>query len=355
MADQLLSLAGTNQNVLLFDSDPTKWGKSFRGIRCLHDSEFFSLPTSTKLIVTTRDFQSVAERLSSHGFLNIHALKFDRAEWIIKDIFAVEAYQRDVVGAKSFLSDMSTKTCYISGACGGIGYELTNYFAETGASLVLHSRSSSKLESLEKKIRHRASNVIYDSANFNDDAALEHHCSWLEKYARPIDTFFLNAGISLKPAEGGFLEGNIAGWQETLRINLVAPWKLLNVIYSRSKKADTAVKCFVTTSAIQQVPASQAYACSKAALDKMVFDLAELFARKNIQLCLIDPGWVRTTMGGVDAPFSASSIIPGAVFAAHAKGSISVRSICAQDYRGMALEDAVRKAKALGVITDKLH
>ena len=340
---------------MLFDADPAKWGKSFRGIRCLHDSEFFSLPRSTKIIVTTRDFQSIAERLSSHGFLNIDALTFDRSEWIVRAIFSIETYQKHVVGAKCFLADMSTKTCYISGACGGIGYELTNYFAETGASLVLHSRSDTKLKSLVKKIQQQVSSVVSDSADFCDDIDLEHHCSWLEEFSRPIDIFFLNAGVSLTPAGGGFLEGNIAGWEETFRINLVAQWRLLNAIYNRAKKANTAVKCFVTTSAIQQVPASQAYACSKAALDKMVFDTAELFARKNIQLCLIDPGWVRTTMGGADAPFSASSIIPGAVFAAHAQGSISVRSICAQDYRGMALKDAVRKAKALGVITDKLH
>ena len=132
------------------------------------------------------------------------------------------------------------------------------------------------------------------------------------------------------------------------RINVLAP-AALKVIYARSAKDTSTAKCFLTTSAINKNIDSQAYACSKAALDKIVFDASLEFSKqKELELSSIDPGWLRTNMGGTNAPADVYSVLPGAVFAAHTYHSVAGSMITAQDYSGLTVEQAIRQAMRNG-------
>ena len=91
------------------------------------------------------------------------------------------------------------------------------------------------------------------------------------------------------------------------------------------------------------------HACSKAALDKIVFDASlEFSQQKELELCSIDPGWLRTNMGGTNAPADVYSVLPGAVFAAHTNHSVAGSTITAQDYSGLTVEQAIRQAMRNG-------
>ena len=83
-----------------------------------------------------------------------------------------------------------------------------------------------------------------------------------------------------------------------------------------------------------------------------MLDSNQVMRNLKLQICVVDPGWVNTNMGGNDAPFSASSVIPGAVFAAHSDYSISGSVIVAQDYRGLSVDQAIKKGVVIGDLHD---
>jgi 3-oxoacyl-[acyl-carrier protein] reductase len=56
---------------------------------------------------------------------------------------------------------------------------------------------------------------------------------------------------------------------------------------------------------------------------------------------LLDPGWLRTYLGGPNAPGDPSSVIPGALVPALLDDGISGRFFRAQDYAGKSLSDAL--------------
>jgi len=60
---------------------------------------------------------------------------------------------------------------------------------------------------------------------------------------------------------------------------------------------------------------------------------------------LADPGWCRTDLGGPNAPNAPESTIPGIVVGAFADDKKSGRIFGAQDFAGMTLEEAVKKAE----------
>ena len=67
------------------------------------------------------------------------------------------------------------------------------------------------------------------------------------------------------------------------------------------------------TSGITNQPELMAYAASKAALDKFVRDTAPSLRGSGVLMNLLDPGWLRTDLGGPRASNAVESVLPGAL------------------------------------------
>lgn len=87
-----------------------------------------------------------------------------------------------------------------------------------------------------------------------------------------------------------------------------------------------------------------AYAVSKAGVDKYVRDFAPKLRGTGVQMNLLDPGWLRTDLGGPNAPGDPSSVLPGALVPALLADGQSGRFFRAQEYAGMTLDAALQKA-----------
>jgi NAD(P)-dependent dehydrogenase (short-subunit alcohol dehydrogenase family) len=98
------------------------------------------------------------------------------------------------------------------------------------------------------------------------------------------------------------------------------------------------------TSGIKEQPELSAYSISKAAVDKFVRDFAPRLAGSGVQMNLLDPGWLRTDLGGPRAPNDPATCVPGVLVPALLDDGISGRFFCAQDYAGLTLEQALAKA-----------
>jgi NAD(P)-dependent dehydrogenase (short-subunit alcohol dehydrogenase family) len=76
------------------------------------------------------------------------------------------------------------------------------------------------------------------------------------------------------------------------------------------------------------------YAVSKAAVDKYVKDLAKKLAGSGVIMSLLDPGWLRTDLGGPRAPNAVETVLPGALAPALlADGEASGQLYRAQEHR----------------------
>ena len=102
----------------------------------------------------------------------------------------------------------------------------------------------------------------------------------------------------------------------------------------------------MTTSGIADQPELMGYACAKMALTKFVQDFACKFNGTNVMMNVMDPGWLRTDLGGPNAPNSVETVIPGALVGALLEDKKSGRWFNAQDYAGLSVEEALSKAKA---------
>jgi NAD(P)-dependent dehydrogenase (short-subunit alcohol dehydrogenase family) len=88
------------------------------------------------------------------------------------------------------------------------------------------------------------------------------------------------------------------------------------------------------TSGVKDQPEMIAYALSKAAVDKFVADTAGHLKSSGVLINLLDPGWLRTDMGGKQAPNAVESVLPGALVPALLDDGTTGQLFRAQDFAG---------------------
>jgi NAD(P)-dependent dehydrogenase (short-subunit alcohol dehydrogenase family) len=99
------------------------------------------------------------------------------------------------------------------------------------------------------------------------------------------------------------------------------------------------------SSTIQRQTSAMPYACSKAALNKFVHDVSPSLEGTGVMVSLVCPGFVRSDMGGATAPHSLESVTPGVLLGAVLNGHANGRWLIAQDYAGLDLQSAMKKAE----------
>lgn len=76
------------------------------------------------------------------------------------------------------------------------------------------------------------------------------------------------------------------------------------------------------------------YSVSKAAVDKYTRDLAAELKDSNVLVNCLDPGWLKTDMGGPDAMYPVENVLPGALVPALLDDDGPTgQCFAAQDYR----------------------
>ena len=331
----------------LYDNNKDFWGKKIFDIECLNYSQLAALPRDTKIVLATRLADQIFEQFIKIGFENTYALSFERGEARIRDVHHCIDSAKIRNSLPSRERTLAGSWCYISGASRGIGAFLASIMAEQGVNIFAHARNKSSLENIALKLQDKNVKTILSAADLSEESQLNNHCEEIAQKCPQLDFAYVNAGISLPISSGSFEEGSVAGWAKTYQVNVIAPWKIAYTLLKSARMVKNG-KVFFISSSISGRLSEAAYACSKMALNKMVTDLAKTSKARSAEFCLIDPGWISTDMGGQMAPNNVETLFPGIIFPAATTHSCNGSWISAQDYRGLSVEEAIKRAYHLG-------
>ena len=122
---------------------------------------------------------------------------------------------------------------------------------------------------------------------------------------QPLDIVIANAG-TYGGARQDWDDMDFDAWARTLAVNLMAPMRLAGITH-RNLAAHGGKFIAITSGMGSNANAGggmHAYRTSKAGLNKLVSTLAQDWRSDGIVAVPISPGWVKTDMGGPDAPLS---------------------------------------------------
>lgn len=239
--------------------------------------------------------------------------------------------------------NVKNRWCLITGASRGIGYLSALFMAEQGCNLILHSRKISNCQTVLEQVLSKGVQAHVVEAELSDMTAVKEMLSTIDKLNVTVDIVLNNAGLQIAYRHD-FYTTPVSDYTESFLINTVAPAMIC--YHFLPKMIENGFGRIVnTTSGIRLEPEQAGYSASKAALDKITIDLGSKLQGSDILINLADPGWCRTDLGGPNAPNAPESTIPGIVLGAFMDDKKSGRCICAQQFAGMDLIDAVNLAE----------
>ena len=188
-------------------------------------------------------------------------------------------------------------SCLITASNRGIGFELAREAIAVGWTVYGSVRTQDAANETSDKLGERYRPLVFD---VRDHSAVGDAANAL---ADSIELLINNAGI-LGPERQSPLEMDFDGFHETLAINTLAPLAVAQAFLPHLKESGNG-RILTISSQMSWMGYRKsdtlAYRASKAAVNKVMQGLATELEPEGIPVALIDPGWVQTDMGGVQA------------------------------------------------------
>src|SRR3972149_3334634 len=192
------------------------------------------------------------------------------------------------------LFDLTGKVAIVTGASKGLGKAMVLGMADAGADIVLVSRTLKDLEVVAEEIRAKGRNALSVPADVSKSADIERMVKEaMDKFGK-IDVLVNNTGIS---GDKPVLKMEEEYWDYVMSVNLKAPFLCSKAVgaemVKRKKGKIINISSITFTMAI---PNMTSYCASKAGVVQFPKALPLEWARHNIQVNAICPGYFRTPM-----------------------------------------------------------
>lgn len=240
------------------------------------------------------------------------------------------------------MTDIKGKWALVTGASRGVGKLVAQSLAAQGANLILHSRKLEGTQSLAKELQGLGIQTASVAAELGDSSEVSRLIEELKAFPHPISILYNNAALMTPWRNDPWVIPD-EDFRKSFESNTISLIRLCHALVPSmiERKWGRVVN---VTSGIQNEPQLTAYAISKAAVDKFVNDFTPHLQKTGVQMHLMDPGWLRTDLGGPNAPNDPSSVIPGAILPVLAPDSLGTgKYFHAQDFAGLSLAEAIAK------------
>jgi 3-oxoacyl-[acyl-carrier protein] reductase len=228
-------------------------------------------------------------------------------------------------------SDLAGKWALVTGASRGIGREIARGLARKGCRLVLHGRTAEHCAALAREL-HEQVQVAVVGACLDVEADVDRLVREALAASGGIEVLYNNAAV-MTPFRSSYAEVTAQDYRKSFEVNVIAPIRITHGLLP-GMLARRFGRIVQVTSGIRDQPELMAYAASKAALDKFVRDTVVRLRGTGVTMNLLDPGWIRTDLGGPNAPNAVESVLPGALVPALVDDDVQAQWFCAQDYVG---------------------
>jgi len=189
------------------------------------------------------------------------------------------------------MNDLKGKNIIITGASGGIGNSIVKRLIENGANILASGTRIEKLEELKKNFE-KIKILKFDISNHDKiEEFIENSTNDL---GGNLDCIINNAGIT---KDNLAIRMSLDEWQKVVNINLTSTFLMCKFAIKKMLKNKSGKIVNITSVVGHTGNLGQAnYTASKAGIVAMTKSLTIEYAKKNINLNCISPGFVKTTM-----------------------------------------------------------
>lgn len=191
------------------------------------------------------------------------------------------------------MTDLSNHTALVTGASSGLGVRFAEILAAAGVKVVITARRVEKLQELANAIQAAGGTAHPVELDVTDIEAIPAFFSGLNDAGHMPDILVNNAGMNVvKPA----LEYTPADYHQVLDTNLTAPFFLATEFARHHIEQGNAARIIniASVGGYNVLPGLTPYCTSKSGIIMMTKGLAREWARHDINVNAICPGYIET-------------------------------------------------------------
>ncbi len=186
--------------------------------------------------------------------------------------------------------NLKNKKILITGATGGIGNSLVEKFYNLGSIIVATGTNEEKLENLKKKYN----NIEVKRFKLDEHKNIESFIEEVDKKIDGIEILVNNAGITLDNLS---IRLSQEDWKKVLDINLTSTFLMCKSTIKKMLRRKYGKIINITSIVGHTGNLGQAnYSASKAGIVAFSKSLAIEYAKKNINVNCVSPGFIKTEM-----------------------------------------------------------
>ena len=189
------------------------------------------------------------------------------------------------------MSNLNKKNIIVTGATGGIGSSIVKKLSETGANIIASGTKVQKLEELKKNFNNLK--ILPFDISQNDKVE-----NFIEQASKELggnlDCIINNAGVT---SDNLAIRMTLDEWKKVIDLNLTSTFLLCKYAIKKMLKNKKGKIVNITSVVGHTGNIGQSnYTASKAGLIAMSKSLALEYAKKNININCISPGFIKTVM-----------------------------------------------------------
>ena len=192
------------------------------------------------------------------------------------------------------LFDLKGRVAIVTGGNGGIGLGMARGLAGAGAAVVVVGRNDDKNKAAVKELKKLGAEVSSQIVDVTKEPAAKKMVKDAVKKHGRVDILVNNAGINIRKQPEEYTE---AEWHQVMDTNLTSAFLCSRAVYETMKKGGGG-KIINIGSMMSIFGASftTPYAASKGGMVQMTKALACAWAKDNIQVNAVLPGWIDTDL-----------------------------------------------------------
>jgi len=200
---------------------------------------------------------------------------------------------------------MTRRIAVVTGASKGIGFEICRQLAQQRINVVLSGRDSARGEKAAATLQREGLNVIFHRLDVTDPKQIRALADYMARSHDRCDILVNNAGILPDKRGASVLDVPVDTLRTTLETNFYGPLQISQALVPLMRRHAYG-RIVNVSSGLGQLEGmgdgTPAYRASKAALNALTLMFAAATQDSGILVNSMCPGWVRTDMGGANAP-----------------------------------------------------
>jgi 2-dehydro-3-deoxy-D-gluconate 5-dehydrogenase len=190
--------------------------------------------------------------------------------------------------------DLKGRVALVTGGNGGIGLGMARGLAAAGAAIAIAGRNRKKSQAAAAELATFGVRTAIVEVDVTDEASCRHMVEAAAAELGRLDILINNAGINIRKQPQDY---TLAEWRQVIDTNLTSAFTCSHAAYPHMQSAG-AGKIINIGSMMSIFGASfaPAYAASKGGIVQMSRALATAWAKDNIQVNAVLPGWIDTEL-----------------------------------------------------------